>query len=477
MATVIECSAMLMMILIDYRKQWTILADELFYKEVTTSWFGLMQQPTVPPALQSRFSYNMHNLVLRRGMPHTRPGLDRLNGVQFGDGTRTVNGMYVFLGTPDRLIVACGSKLESLNLEATTSSADPVALTLSLPSGFSARTGAVTVMALLGGRLYIVNGTDPNIKFNGTNVTRMGQLPPVALSSPSTAPGTFNGTWTYRATLVSSAINGSFESEPSPALTAVYSNTQGTFSAPSVPSTDPQVDRWNLYRTTAGGSSYYRINTTPVTLATTILDLITDAALPTGTAMAPIFSNSAPPGAFGLIAVHQGRLVGVLPNSNTLYWSDLGLDLSGLFVKPDNWPPINTLQFAEVGGGSIKAVVSFYEWLLVIQDFGIWSISGDLNNELDRKIRPVMVASDRKGVGVSFTGNIAHSENRIILASKDGLYAITRDPNAISPDLATAQLSHNISALYQQINFSAGGTAIFDRDQYRFIFFGKGRVV
>lgn len=451
------------------------MPDFFSSKEQTEPWLGIFQQPTAPPALQRRFSFNLHNLVLRRGMPHTRPGLVRLNGSPFGDGTRTVHGMYVFPGSPDKLIVACGSKLESINIEDATVGGDPVALTTAYPTGFAARVGATTVMALLGGRLYIVNGTDENVKFNGTNVTRMGQATPSTLASPTTAAGSFTGTWSYRATLVSSTANGSFESEPTAALSVTYSNQRGTFSAPTVPSSDPQVDRWNLYRTTQGGSSYYRVNTSPVTLATTILDTVTDAVLPTGTAMTTLLKNSPPPGKFKLLSVHQGRLVGVLNNSNSLYWSDLGLDLAGLYVKPDNWPTANILQFGDVGGNAINAVVSFYEWLLVIQDFGVWSISGDLNSDSDRVIRPVLVASDRRGIGASFIGNIAAAENKIIIASKDGMHMITRDPNAINPDLTVEPISHNISHLYQQINFSEGGAAVYDRDQKRFVFFGKGK--
>jgi hypothetical protein len=449
--------------------------DKFIYKEHTQPWLGIWQQPSSPPALVQRFSFNLHNMVLRRGMPHVRPGLVRMNGVRFGDGTFTMYGMHVFPGTPDRLIVACGSLLQSMNLESTTLGADPVTLTTAYPSGFAARTGQATIMEALGGRLFIVNGLDENVKFNGTNLTRMGQVAPSALSSPSNAGGTFNGTWTYKATLVSSAINGSYESEPTTALTVVYSNQQGTFSAPTVPSADPQVDRWNLYRTTQGGSSYYRINTTPLTLATTQLDLVTDAALPTGTALAPVGTNSPPPGKFRMLTVHQGRLVGVLANSNTLYWSDLGLDLGGLYVKPDCWPLENNLQFGENGGNAITALVSFYEWLVVIQDFGVWSISGDLNDENDRTVKPVLVASDRRGIGVSFIGNVAAAENKIILASKDGLHEITRSLSTFTPDLSVNLMSHNVSGLYQQINFSSGGTAVYDRDQRRFVFFGKGK--
>lgn len=452
------------------------MSDTFTTKEQTQPWLGIFQQPTVPPALQHRFSYNLHNMVLRRGMPHTRPGLVRLNGALLGDGTRTVHGMHVMLGTPDRLIVACGTLLQSLDLEAKTVGSDPVTLTNALPNtGYSSRVGGATVMALLGKRLFIVNGTDPNLKFNGTNLTRMGQAAPVSLASPTVASGTFNGTWPYRATLVSSVLNGSFESEPTASLTVVYANQQGTFSSPAVPASDPQVDRWNLYRATQGGTSFYRINTSPLALATSIIDTVTDAALTTGTAMSPLLSSSPPPGNFKLLAVHQGRLVGVLPNSNVLYWSSLGLDLGGLHVKPDNWPPINNIQFGEVGGSAITAVVSFFEWLLVIQDFGVWSISGDLNSETDRAIRPVLVAPDRRGVGVSFIGNVAAAENKIILASKDGLHIITRDPNTIRPDLSVESISHNISGLYQQVDFNAGGAAIYDRDQKRFIFFGKGK--
>ena len=128
----------------------------------------------------------LHNYVLVRGMPHTRPGLRRLNGVLTGDGDRTVYGLAIWRGSPDELIIASGSKLEKLPLHG----GDPTALTESFPTSFrSSPTGARTVFAQLGGRLFIVNGTDANIKYNGTNLTRMGLEAPTSLSSPSTSSG------------------------------------------------------------------------------------------------------------------------------------------------------------------------------------------------------------------------------------------------------------------------------------------------
>ncbi len=415
-------------------------------------------------------------MVVNDGMFHTRPGIIPINGVRCGSsGKRVVYGIDTWKTlTEDQLIIACGDLLQYLPI----TGGDPVTLTNSFPSsGFvTTRTGAATVFAHLDGLLFVVNGVDENVKFNGTNVTRMGLVAPSTLAAPSKSSGSLSLTRYYRATLVSSAANGSVESEPTSSVQVVYSAEQGTASAPSVPGSDPQVDRWNLYGS-KDDSNFYRINTSPVVLASTIIDNLSDDLLIASTKMTPLNTNNPPPGKFQSLATHQGRLVGFLANSNILYWCDLTVDTGGTTLKPQNWPLANALEFPDSGGTKLTAVASFYEWIVVFQQFGIWAIRGTLADDEERVITPVLVAPDYRGLGVPNQGCVAVLDNRIVFAGKDGVYAIRRDLNTSQPDLSVEKLSNNINNLYQQADFAQGAVSCADRDNSRFIFVGKGKAL
>lgn len=449
------------------------MAERQYTQEQTDTWMGIYQHNTLPMSLSKRFATVAHNLCLQKGMYHTRPGMRQLNGVQFGSsGKRTIYGIDLWkTASSDTFIVAAGDLIQSLPV----TGGDPVTLTTSYPSSFrSSVTGAATVFAHLGGQLFIVNGVDANIKYNGTNVTRMGLVAPSTLAAPSKSAGSITGKRSYVATLVSSTLNGSAESEPTSATIVDYTDQQGTFSSPTVPSSDPQVDRWNLYATMEGQSTYHKVNSSPVTLVTTIVDNLSDTTLSAALDIDASGTNAPPPAAFGTLCVHQGRLVGAPLNSNDLYWSDLGLDLGGVFAKPESWPAVNRLEFPESGGNTITALISFYEWIVVFQNFGIWAINSDLASD-GRDITPVLVAPDYRGLGVASQQQVAVMDNQIVFAGKNGAYAIARKTSLLSSNLTVAPLTKNIDKLYQQINFNNGAASVADRDNGRWIFVGKGR--
>lgn len=448
------------------------MPEKLMRQEITQSLFGIYQTKTPPASLNKRFWSVLHNLTLLRGMLHTRPGLRRITGLQLGSGSdRTVYAMNIFPGsgsTADRFITVTGSTLQSVPYNG----GDPTTLTDALPSGYGAFTGvSPTSMVHLNNQLHIVNSSSANRKFNGTSVTRMGLVAPSSLAAPSLSAGALTLTRNYRATLVARTLDGSGESEPTAVTAVTYAAEQGTFSAPTVPSSDPQVDRWNLYGEVAG--VYYRVNTTPVTLATTIVDNLADAALATGTAMEALGTNAVPPGNFSSLLVHQGRLLGTI-GTNVLYYSDIGLDAGGLYAKPHAWPSANLITFPDTGGNAITALASFFEWLIVFQRSGIWAVRGDIADETARTISPLFVAPEFQGVGVPNQGCVRLLDNKLILAAKDEGYVITRDDRAGVPDLIVNSVSNYINQLWQQIDFSTGTVSVADRDNNRWAFVGRG---
>lgn len=430
---------------------------------------GIWQTKTSTAAQNKRFFNVLHNMTLLKGGLHTRPGLKRITGAQLGSGSdRTVYNFSVFPGNPDLLVTACGSTLQTVS----TSGGDPSSMTDSLPSGYGAYIGAFpTSMVYINGSLHIVNNSSSNRKYNGTNITRMGLVTPSTLAAPTKAGGALTLTRNYRATLIANTLNGSGESDPTAVTSVTYAAQDGTFASPTVPSSDPQVDRWLLYGEATG--VYYRVNDTPQTLATSIVDSLSDAVLATHTPMEPVGTNTPPPGNFSVLFTHQGRLVGAT-NSSALYYSDLGLDAGGLYPKPHAWPTSNVIQFPETGGKTITGGVSFFEWAVICQQNGIWSVKGDIADEETRTISPLMVAPDFQGLGVPNQSCLRLLDNILLVAAKDGAYIIKRNDSFGQSFLSVEPVSAHINQLWQRINFTTGAASLADRDNKRWIFIGTG---
>lgn len=444
------------------------MPEKIFFIEEPGLWYGIYNHTSIPPALSTQFSKKLTNITLIGGMPHTRPGQVLLNATLLGDGSRPVHGMYVYRsGSSVEFIVASGSLLQKVN----PSTGIVTTLTSSLPTGFPTRVGYRTVFAQLATLLCISNGVDENVCYDGTKIARMGIVAPTALTPPNKSAGQLTGTFTYNATLVNDMAE---ETEPTTNIVVCYNAEKGVFSAPLVPNSDPQIDRWNLYRAVQNTTTFFRINLAPVVLSGTITDEVPELELSSGAPQDAIGRNRPPSGRFRLLTEHQGRLVGVTSEDpNRLYWSDQGLDISGIFFKPHAWPLTNSLLFDGRGGTQITALMSFFEWLLVSQDFGSWSIAGTLNDSTSRIIQPLVVSGSGRGVGVSDQGNAIIGLNEVLLASGSGLYKISRFISGSNPSLLVESLAENIPTIYEAIDFTLGGSGFYDHVRKRYAIFGK----
>lgn len=449
------------------------MPQRVIIQTFTGSSFGIYAQTSEPSGLPPGFFGALHNLVLTGGMPQCRPGIVRLNTTAFGSvSNNAMHGMGLFRNSSvSEMIVASGDKIQKMTLP----SSEPVALTASVPSGagWTTRTGSRTVFTQLGGELYLVNGVDGNLKYNGTSYRKMGLMTPV-LAAPTKSAGAITATKLYVATFTTAASDAVLESATSASISVSYTTQQGAFVAPTVTDGDPQITHWNLYRSDDSGVTYQRVNgSAPVTLATNIVDnqsaAYTNRTLPLGQS-----ARIAPTTAFLWIAEHQSRLVGVLADQkNVLRWSDIGTGAGGVYFLPEAWPTANFYAFPELGGTEITGAISFHEWLIVFQDFGVWAIRGALG-DADTEILKLFVASDQRGVGIPFLTNAVVNEDKIFFASKDAIYRIERQQTGLTPSLQLTRVSSNIDALYRTIDYSQGGASVFDRDYQRWVLFGKG---
>ncbi|MBP9786069.1 MAG: hypothetical protein KBC72_00555 [Acinetobacter sp.] len=209
---------------------------------------GLNDHSSDTSVLDNEWTFLRNANFTKDGSIQTRAGQIRLNLTQINSGAQFYLDFYYALdnGTTDRLIVV-GDSLYRQN------GGSPVLIDAG---------NALTYWsaAQLANRILLVNGTDANRKFDGTNLYNLGIAAPVdgaptldaAPSGVGTLPiGNYTYTYTYR--------NSVTFDESNPVNTTAAGFTTATAASaglgitlggvnPFVPSTDPQVDQIVIYR-------------------------------------------------------------------------------------------------------------------------------------------------------------------------------------------------------------------------------------
>lgn len=189
---------------------------------------------------------------------------------------------------------------------------------LSLSGAGGARTGTADDLydfIVLKDMLYLCNGIDVNLRFDGSTVYRMGITAPSAAPSAATnGAGVLSGNYSYRVTFYNSSLG--HESNPSAASNTV-STSSNQIRLSSLPTTtDPQVDKYRIYRTTTGGGIYSYL--AEIAIASTYYDdNLSDSNL--GTAV-ELTGNGVPPIA-AMMIVHKGYTFFVPKNSSRISFS------------------------------------------------------------------------------------------------------------------------------------------------------------
>lgn len=231
--------------------------------------------------------------------------------------------------------------------------------------------------------VYYSNGVDPGHVFDGTSERLWGIVAP---GSPPTfdvdALGPLTGDYQYSYTYYSSVTGA--ESSSASVFSDIHTVVNATINLKDlIASTDPQVDKIRIYRTTAGGALLLLLATIN-NGTTTYADSILDENL--GTIELPIYND--PPGLFVGIEEWDGRIFGFEKNSTRVAWSnDEFLTPAGNGIPWESFGADNFIDFNYKVFG-IKKSPNFNE-IWVHTSGGIYAITrtGIAEDPYDAQIR------------------------------------------------------------------------------------------
>jgi len=194
----------------------------------------------------------------------------------------------------------------------------------------------------VGKALYMANGSDAKKVVDGVSgVSNWGIAAPVTAPTLSFPAGslTLTSGRAYVYTYVNSATG--HESTASPASASTGPITSKNITVQGTQSTDPQVNKINIYSTKDGGSTFFFNAQIANTASWSYTDSTPDASLNT-LQTAPInHINDPPPQGLANICFWSGRMWGSA--GNILYYNAGPDALNG--VPEECWPPANTFTF------------------------------------------------------------------------------------------------------------------------------------
>lgn len=428
---------------------------------------GLLVRPG-PRVVPKGFVRDALNVCFPGGRVASRPGLAPAHGAAFADPVRGM-GTHVRSDASRDYLIASGAALYRMPLYG-----DPILLSLGgLPSTQQTRvdpTAGVSFLSLSGAdnTTFIFDGVNPSLKWNGIALSKMGLPTPTAPAVPINNGGSSigNGTRDYYRTVKSPVHEGDL----SDATRVTQLGAGGkTFASPvnGVDYDDPQVTKWALYRTQAGGAVRFFVGEADIGL--TIADNLSDEVL--GSSPPAEMLVNRPPdatpfsGQFVSLCEHQSLLWGIDTYDRSLVRFSWGTDQ---YIAPEGWPEERTIPVAHGDGDEITALVSFYEWLVVFKQLSTWAITGSL--DAGYQVVPLLAAGGgtRIGNGCINGRGVKQLENEVIYPSRDGVYVLERYQSA-QAGVNAKKLSDPIDGLYSCTNASLGACALYDRQKQVYV--------
>lgn len=384
-------------------------------------------------------------------------------GINTGTPAGNVEGIFPYSSTSaaaDKLLVIKGGTLYWTTVSANQPQAVANSLHVTIPnltvvtnsSGINFTAGKRVRAIQHKNQVYFVqDGGMLPVRYDGTTLYKLGIVAPIAPTFTSAGaagpPNTLNGAVEYFVTYANAADE---ESSPSPILSHTYANVQSG-SIGVTASTDAQVTRIYLYRTTAGGTTlFYRTNQTGFANTTgNVTDSTSDATI-VGNTAGPGFGENDPPLSAYLIGLWQNRVV-LNSTADREVIQISNLDQPGQYpVLGDPTIPTDgaTLRCKNELGDDITGFKSYGTFLFLFhrQTIGIVQGTGPSDFVFKHSDRGGCIAPD----------SITECIQGITFLGEDGVYIIHFDiRTAFQPVKISSDLDQNFKAV--AVAFDAPG--------------------
>lgn len=443
---------------------------------------GILQRKT-PRSQEPGFVDEALNVTFRGGAIQGRPGIRPFHGAPFNGPIRGM-GFHVRTDGTRELLAAAGATLQRSSFNG-----DPIDIPLTnLPLYQQSRVEVerVSFLSMSGGTntTFIFDGTNPNVKWDGENLSAMGVPNGPTPQTPADGAGNIEkGTRRYVITLVSPYHEGDISlvayehtlstdghslTFDSPIQTPDAVGSAATIAAAASVGAydDPQVTQWRLWRTVAGpgtlsGAQLRFVGEADIGVA--IVDNVSDTVLG-GSDLVEQRRNAPPQAPIVAMVEHRGQMIAVMADDlSLLRFSNYDPD----YMVPEGWPRSQVQPVTHADGDEIAALRSFNEWCVIFKSNSTHAIVGDSYS--DYRIVPVVAGDTRAGVGCTSAGSVRQVDNSVYFAARDGIYRIDREGG-----LTATRISKQIDDLYSAVNFSLGSSSFYDRKKRVFVWLSHG---
>jgi hypothetical protein len=319
--------------------------------------------------------------------------------------------------------------------------------------------------------VVIGNGTDPNVRFDGSTIARLTVQPASATGMVLTAgaAGSPNGTYTYAVKFLNAdGIEGDIQGLGSavPGVSPSITVTNKRISLASIPvcPTGQDCSGKNLYRTKDGGSAYFFVATL-ANATTTSTDNLADSQL--GLEMQNLAFPNSPFPPCRYFATHMGRLFGggcqtTESGVNVLHYSD-DLDPTTARVSTDvstTWQG-GRVVLADRSGGAITGLSESFGSSLVVFTGGnmnLWTGTDTTSFEL-YPFAPHGCVAHR---------TIGRYQNLLLWLAPDGAYAYVGSQAAAFQGANFRRISDDLRVTIDSMTAAemAGASAVVADSRY-----------
>ena len=382
-------------------------------------------------------------LTPKRGLS-VRGGITKLTAGVFG---AIITDIFNYRSTYGNMIVGRGGEfLKIYNNGAWTT----------LKSGYSS--GYRMSFAQMNDVCYAVDGYAPNVKILNTTAYNVGVDSPASAPNVSLVSGSLTGRFAYVYVYYSTIFNT--RSVPSQASSIIEPSGQGV-QVSYVASSDPQIDKIEIYRTYSLGASEEPATFYFVTAVNNTTDSYIDNIPDADLGLEVSWDYYKPPKA-KYLAVYKNRMF--YANCPSENYGD-SLVVYSEINNPDAIADTNYEYFDRGDGEAITGIASLPDYLIVFKPSKFYIISGDF--ELKRLV------TSKYDIGCIASYAIIQLEDKVIFLSKQGWFSFNGE-NLINISKTIADKLINDGYISENKIKYWSGTYYPAKNQIRFLFTGSG---